>query len=572
MQRIKTIRIQNFKAFKEAISLDLDGKSTLIYGNNGSGKSSLFWALYTFLQSSFKTKEEVEKYFRHFDKDDKKTHESLRNVYAEPNEVSEIKLSVQDMENGREVIYTISKDTANTNLSTDTTISEANLASDFINYKLLYNFYNNTHKHEINLWNVFERDFFPYFIEGKKSYRVLIDGLKTQIPRNRTGNLYPKNSSQVKEFEETLSGFNTKIQGFLDKIANNANETLKRDFYDNKDFVKVHLEFIKKINYDLLIDKNKELDSKNLHIKLWIELFDEPNNRWVENYRPHSFLNEAQLTRIAIAIRIGALLTRITSSDLRLLVLDDMLISLDMSNRMQVVDMLLNKANKPELQFFEGFQKIILTHDKAFFNLIKRDTSPLHWKYYELDRKEMSNESPKITPTKEYIEKALDYLNNRDFDGCALELRKELEALLKRKLSETTQLNDKQHQELSDMLKSVKTKLESDSQTHLKRFLKQGHDATLIAKLNTDFQNDTTLTPEQKGKLRSFQITMIDAFKQCNENKEDIDELLGTIKKHIDFVLNRAAHNTTLPAFENELREAYLAVSKLKKYFETQLK
>ena len=42
MQRIKTIRIQNFKAFKEAISLDIDGKNALIYGNNGSGKSSLY--------------------------------------------------------------------------------------------------------------------------------------------------------------------------------------------------------------------------------------------------------------------------------------------------------------------------------------------------------------------------------------------------------------------------------------------------------------------------------------------------------------------------------------------------
>ncbi|MDR2809040.1 MAG: AAA family ATPase [Tannerellaceae bacterium] len=51
--RIKTIEIHNYKAFygdKNVISVD--GKNLFIYGENGSGKSSLYYALKDFFQSS----------------------------------------------------------------------------------------------------------------------------------------------------------------------------------------------------------------------------------------------------------------------------------------------------------------------------------------------------------------------------------------------------------------------------------------------------------------------------------------------------------------------------------------
>ena len=251
-----------------------------------------------------------------------------------------------------------------------------------------------------------------------------------------------------------------------------------------------------------------------------------------------------------------------------------MLISLDMSSRMQVVDMLLNKQNKPTLTFFNGFQKIILTHDKAFFNLIKRDTLPRDWKYFELDRKEMSNESPTIKPTKEYLERAFEHLNNRAFEECSTMLRKELEFLMKRKLKkdilpDAVRLDDKQHQELSDMINQVKTKLENGNQTHLKQFLNQTLEPHLLAKLNTNFQDDNTLQPAEKGKLRSFQVGMIRAFQERQRLTIDIVELLNEARRHVDFVLNAAAHDTTLPAYEGELRAAYVAIEKIKGYLET---
>jgi hypothetical protein len=66
--------------------------------------------------------------------------------------------------------------------------------------------------------------------------------------------------------------------------------------------------------------------------------------------KPQSFLNEAKLTQLALSVRFAASLVNLHESDLKLLVLDDLLVSLDMSNRMQVVDILLSET-------FAGYQK-----------------------------------------------------------------------------------------------------------------------------------------------------------------------------------------------------------------------
>ncbi|MYB00144.1 ATP-binding protein, partial [Candidatus Poribacteria bacterium] len=52
--RITKIEIKNFRAFYGAYQIDLHraGKNLLVYGENGSGKTSLYQALKRFLESS----------------------------------------------------------------------------------------------------------------------------------------------------------------------------------------------------------------------------------------------------------------------------------------------------------------------------------------------------------------------------------------------------------------------------------------------------------------------------------------------------------------------------------------
>lgn len=218
MKRIYEICIKNFKAFQQEEVFTIKGKNVLIYGNNGSGKSSLFWALYTFLQSSIKTDEQVQKYFKHFEEGDRNTHQSLKNIFVSEEEDAYIKLCVKDTEGNK--TYTISYSTIDTNNETDTSIQELNLASDFINYNLLQNFYRASHKNEVNLWPVFERDIFPFLTE-ESSTKPWLDYIKDKtidVPRQSNSYAFSKTSRRGEEFNEALNKINSKVQSLLDDI------------------------------------------------------------------------------------------------------------------------------------------------------------------------------------------------------------------------------------------------------------------------------------------------------------------------------------------------------------------
>ena len=45
--RIEEIEIENFKFFSKPFCLHLGGKNLLLFGENGAGKSSIYWSCYT---------------------------------------------------------------------------------------------------------------------------------------------------------------------------------------------------------------------------------------------------------------------------------------------------------------------------------------------------------------------------------------------------------------------------------------------------------------------------------------------------------------------------------------------
>ena len=90
--------------------------------------------------------------------------------------------------------------------------------------------------------------------------------------------------------------------------------------------------------------------------------------------------------------------------------------------RMDVVRIILNKENKPDLSFFDDFQKIILTHDKGFFNLIRRNTDEEQWVYYNFTKDESDNSAPKIKEDLTPLQKAVKYFEENEFENCGNEL------------------------------------------------------------------------------------------------------------------------------------------------------
>jgi len=437
MKKINSIKFKNFKAFYDEETIQLDGKNLLVYGENGSGKSSIFWGLYTFLQSSSKVQKDIIKYFVDFDEANADTYDSLKNIFSTSAEDAYIELGTLDTVSGTITIDKIDALNTSTDIAKNNQpIALANASSDFINYKLLHNFYNVTHKQEINLWQVFIRDIFPFFRnnEREKYYAERIDELTKSVPKSSGGakNLKIGSRPQV-EYVQKIDNLNNDIQIFLNEIEQNANFFLKEHFFDSKDVLKVFLSYNTKIDYNSIRSQDKS--KTNYSISLNLELWDDLLKSWKKVKRPHSFLNEAQLTRVAIAVRIGALQTRLQNREYQILCLDDMLISLDMGNRDKVLQTFLNTEKKVNLEYFDKFQKLIFTHDKAFYNLCKQrirlslDEKDWYFKEIYLDTDKVP-QRPFIDNSTDYFERAEKHLKAFDYPASANALRQGLENII----------------------------------------------------------------------------------------------------------------------------------------------
>lgn len=122
---------------------------------------------------------------------------------------------------------------------------------------------------------------------------------------------------------------------------------------------------------------------------------------------PQRFLNEARLTALALAIYLGAarliLKSVATSGDettpVRLLVLDDVLIGLDLANRLPVLKVINEE--------FAEWQILLFTYDHVWFDLAREFTEHAGgWTYFTL------RELPTTpgNPGRPFIEPALDAL------------------------------------------------------------------------------------------------------------------------------------------------------------------
>ncbi len=576
MKRIKELRIQNFKAFQkeEVFDFGKKGKNVLVYGNNGSGKSSFFWALYTLLQSSTKADAGIKKYFVNYLASNSDTHQTLKNVFMDEGEDSFIKLISIDTETSKEEKYTISHDVINTNKDEDTIIQELNLASDFINYKLLHNFYRGSHKQEVNLWPVFERDIFPFLTEGTQNWlEDIIKGKTKDVPRTPKGAVVSQNRKQ--RYVDELEALNQKIQDLLTEIQNNANAFIKEEFFNGEDVIRIALTFTQRfkfenVRYNLWGKDRDGHRHDKLRIKLSVEIYEEkPEPHWKSIERVQSFLNEAQLTRIAIGIRIGALRTRpLEAAKFKVLVLDDMLISLDLSNRMDVVRIILNKESKASLKFFDDFQKFILTHDKGFFNLIRRNTDEEEWVYYNFNKDESDNSPPKIRHDFTPLQKAVRYFEEDEFENCGNELRKEAEAILTSYLDPEMKKLNKDFVSLSTKLDKAFNTLTNERLQKFKQSFNLEMELSKLKKIKNDFQADETLSEDDKNKLENLKNRLFDFLIEFNEKNTQKELLVKDVKEILDRVMNSASHHVENPLYRAELKEAIEKMKEFKNEFE----
>jgi len=154
--------------------------------------------------------------------------------------------------------------------------------------------------------------------------------------------------------------------------------------------------------------------------------------------KPHTFLNEAKLSAIALSIRLAILEEKYQESAPKILVIDDMLISLDMSNRNIVLDII--------LQNFPKYQVLFLTHDRMLFEITKQKIKQLqqeNWQFVEMYESEKDGiPKPFFVLSESYFEKAKRYFHTKEYEITGNFLRKSSEAFCKDFLPKYMQYGD----------------------------------------------------------------------------------------------------------------------------------
>ena len=267
--RITEIEIKNFKAFYGTYQINLrkTGKNLLIYGENGSGKSSLYFALKLFLESG---------------DDPSHRFENDQNIFIE--DPGYIKLSLRADPQSRKEIYEWSESVKETDTEI---IREASKAKGFLDYKSLLE----THYAHRNSDTV---DVFDLLVETLLANTVNIEGRSLADDWSDIQSPYPRRNatSQIATLEERIESFNIELANRLAELQPKASEILGKFGHNvalNFDFPGVQY------NRD-----NRTLD--NQEILLRVELFD----RDIPEH--HLFLNEARLSAIAIAIYLSSIL------------------------------------------------------------------------------------------------------------------------------------------------------------------------------------------------------------------------------------------------------------------------
>ncbi len=367
--KIESLQLQNFRFFADDEnhnSFNLESKNTIIYGENGSGKSSIFKA-FQFLGNIYSLPAQRVK------------SEFEQNINRFTDSFDDDEAFIKKKLNIDEEIF-INEDSFTSGIDNSLyRFRDFNIVKPFVDFKQLLEFHF-SHEDSINLYSIFRKIFADYRLEDGQKFSEIED-----------------------------------VNDYLNQLKNLLNDEL--------------LEYIN--SFVSRFDQNFQIDSFSSGIKFkdnfpspFVNMKIRYQNEDISGF--HLFLNEARLSALSISIYL-AMIKRLenfqSENRWQLLILDDVLISLDMSNRMALLPILEDE--------FSEYQIIFLTHDRGLFELYKESFENKFELY--LDFKE-DIEVPYLKVTKEFSQVAKEHFHNRDYPASANYLRKEVEKLFVKNL------------------------------------------------------------------------------------------------------------------------------------------
>ncbi len=414
--KITELTLHNFKFFTETDNtLKLDGKNVLIWGENGSGKSSIYWGIYTLLQCSFKDNDGIDAYFTDGHK------KNLINIHAPVGSPSFIEMK---LDNGN--AYKIGL--GDYSIQGNADIQLSSVSSDFIDYNVVAVFLRFMHQHEPDQFPLFEEQIFrfmPFNAPAPYSFSYFdkaLDQIRKGLTKDETTKKYPSpGSTTYSQYNSLVDEFNRQLRQELGLVTIRANKLLEEKFQYP---IEIELDYSP---FQFALNRtNSKIQYTEPSIILKVNKYYGKEN---VVHRPHSFLNEAKKTAIGLAIRLGILERRLLADKLNVLALDDLLISLDMSNREVVLKLLFG-------EYQDKYQLLIFTHDKQFFNIAKHKIEHssfkdnwLFWEFY-VNEKDPLIPKPRFFETKTQLSIAFNHLHENDYPAAANYLRKQCEHLI----------------------------------------------------------------------------------------------------------------------------------------------
>jgi len=454
MPAINRIHICGFKAFPNDFELQLEGKNLLMYGENGSGKSSIYYALHCMFQAPLKP--DVGK--KYFDPASEQHLKNLNNLDAD----SKIWI---DFDGRHPFIYNIDKEGYQFTLLGGKHPLPAQINGCFVNHQFLFHFFNFRNSQRINLFPVFIKDILPFCKDDNTGLHIgeMYDEITASIIK-KGRHIHPDYISNIEYFNKAVKKVVEDIniyasdrynESFKDEDDNELVIRLRYDSNFDKPEDDTNEYWLKYDNIIELVKENGEIKERKSSYKklnepfIGLEISEKmPDGNLRKIVKPHTYFNEAKLTAIALAVRF-ALLNIEKPADGRFLALDDMLISLDMSNRAKVIDFLLKISDKYKIYLF--------THDKMFFEYFKHKTKKNQdaWVYKEIYMD--YDKTPYIRNSEDYLGQAEHYIKQHEYEIAGNFLRKEAEAFCKDFLPKKKQLTgDFAHLDLNGLIMNCK--------------------------------------------------------------------------------------------------------------------
>ena len=454
MPAINRIHICGFKAFPNDFELQLEGKNLLMYGENGSGKSPIYYALHCMFQAPLKP-DAGKKYF------DPASEQHLKNLN---NLDADSKIWI-DFDGRHPFIYNIDKEGYQFTLLGGKHPLPAQINGCFVNHQFLFHFFNFRNSQRINLFPVFIKDILPFCKDDNTGLHIgeMYDEITASIIK-KGRHIHPDYISNIEYFNKAVKKVVEDIniyasdrynESFKDEDDNELVIRLRYDSNFDKPEDDTNEYWLKYDNIIELVKENGEIKERKSSYKklnepfIGLEISEKmPDGNLRKIVKPHTYFNEAKLTAIALSVRF-ALLNIEKPADGRFLALDDMLISLDMSNRAKVVDFLLKISDKYKIYLF--------THDKMFFEYFKHKTKKNQdaWVYKEIYMD--YDKTPYIRNSEDYLGQAEHYIKQHEYEIAGNFLRKEAEAFCKNFLPKKKQLTgDFAHLDLNGLIMNCK--------------------------------------------------------------------------------------------------------------------